>query len=150
MLASMHIVRTINGIVAAGQVPRAIKPPERRPENKGRLSALVTPVSAVLSEFTCLFLLTAFAAVPAVIGARYGIKTRDSRHVCQQAVEQQQREDHLKGDRAVVRAEMQAMESRIDTSLAHLREDMAKREVRMPLAIAVMFGLAIAILGFIA
>ena len=42
------------------------------------------------------------------------------------------------------------MESRIDAGLAQLREDMAKREVRMLLAIAVVIGLAIAILGFIA
>ena len=54
----------------------------------------------------------------------------------------------LEGNRAIVRAEMEAMESRIDTSLAQLREDMAKREVRMLLAIAAMIGLGIAFLGF--
>ena len=56
----------------------------------------------------------------------------------------------LEGDRAAVRADMQALGSRIDVSLVQLREDMAKREVRMAHAIAVMIGLAIAILGLIA
>ena len=62
----------------------------------------------------------------------------------------------LDGDRAAVRAEMQAMESRIDTSLAQLREDMAKlateaakRETRLLLSVAAIIGLGIAILGFI-
>ena len=34
----------------------------------------------------------------------------------------------LESDRAVVRSEMKAMESRIDASLAQLSEDMAKRD----------------------
>ena len=34
----------------------------------------------------------------------------------------------MRGDRATVRAEMEAMESRIDASLAQLREDIAKRD----------------------
>ena len=62
----------------------------------------------------------------------------------------------LDGDRAAVRAEMQAMESRIDASLAQLREDMAKlateaakRETRLLLSVAAIIGLGIAILGFI-
>ncbi len=61
----------------------------------------------------------------------------------------------LDGDRAAVRAEMQAMESRIDASLAQLREDMAKlateaakRETRLLLSVAAIIGLGIAILGF--
>ena len=48
------------------------------------------------------------------------------------------------------------MESRIDASLAQLREDMAKlateaakRETRLLLSVAAMIGLGIAILGFI-
>lgn len=34
----------------------------------------------------------------------------------------------LKGDRAAVRAEMEAMQSRIDAGFVQLREDMAKRD----------------------
>ena len=41
------------------------------------------------------------------------------------------------------------MESRIDASLAQLRENAAKRETRMLLAVAGMIGLAVAVLASI-
>ena len=41
------------------------------------------------------------------------------------------------------------MESRIDASLAQLREDIAKRESRLLLAMAAMIGLAVAVLAYI-
>ncbi|MCY4261509.1 MAG: hypothetical protein OXC91_14780 [Rhodobacteraceae bacterium] len=64
----------------------------------------------------------------------------------------------LDGQLLAIRGENEAMESRIDASLsdlrsgvdvnfAKMREDMAKRETRLLLAIAGMIGLAVAILG---
>ena len=55
----------------------------------------------------------------------------------------------LEADRETVRAEMQAMESRIDAGLAQLREDIAKRETRMILAVLAIVGAAVAILKFL-
>ncbi len=54
----------------------------------------------------------------------------------------------LRGELKAIRAENEAMESRIDASLARLQEEMAKRDTRLILAIAGMIGLAVAILGF--
>ncbi len=51
------------------------------------------------------------------------------------------------GEMKAIRAENEAMESRIDAGLAKLREDIAKRETRLILAMAGMLGLAVAILG---
>ena len=50
---------------------------------------------------------------------------------------------------AVLEERMKTMDERYDKGWALLREDMAKREARMLLAIAGMIGLGIAILGFI-
>ena len=50
---------------------------------------------------------------------------------------------------AVLEERMDTMNERYDKGWALLREDMAKRETRMLLAIAGMFGLGIAVLGFI-
>lgn len=55
----------------------------------------------------------------------------------------------LEGDRAAVRAEMEAMESRIDAGFAQMREDMAKRESRMIAWATGMFIAAVGILGAI-
>ena len=44
---------------------------------------------------------------------------------------------------------MKTMDERYDKGWALLREDMAKRETRMLLAIAAMIGLGIAVPGFI-
>ncbi len=62
----------------------------------------------------------------------------------------------LEGDRAAVRAEMQAMEARIDASLERLEKEIAKqasevskRETRLLLSVTAITGLGIAILGFI-
>ncbi len=56
-------------------------------------------------------------------------------------------EGELRGELKAIRSENDAMESRIDASLARLHEEMAKRETRLLLAIAGMIGLAVAILG---
>ena len=53
----------------------------------------------------------------------------------------------LRGELKAIRAGNEAMESRIDASLARLQEEMAKRDTRLILAIAGMIGLAVAILG---
>ena len=62
----------------------------------------------------------------------------------------------LEGDRAAVRAEMQAMESRFVAGLERLEKEIAKqaaeaakRETRLLLSVAAIMGLGIAILGFI-
>jgi len=55
----------------------------------------------------------------------------------------------LKGAIKAQRAENDAMESRIDTSLAQMREDMAKRETRLILAVAVIVGVGLTIFGFL-
>ncbi|MCY4151581.1 MAG: hypothetical protein OXE94_05020 [Aestuariivita sp.] len=62
----------------------------------------------------------------------------------------------LDGEMKAIRAENEAMESRIDTSLANLRtematyrEDAAKRETRLLLSIAVMITLAVSIISLV-
>ncbi|MCY4288563.1 MAG: hypothetical protein OXC63_08220 [Aestuariivita sp.] len=62
----------------------------------------------------------------------------------------------MRGEMKAIRAENEAMESRIDAKLADLRTDMAtnredaaKRETRLILAMAVIVGVGLAIFGFI-
>ena len=59
----------------------------------------------------------------------------------------------MRAGKAAVRAEMGAMEARIDASLARLAEDMAKRDTRLLLVIVgtivAVGGLATAVLGVI-
>jgi len=55
----------------------------------------------------------------------------------------------VKGPTKAKRAENDAMESRIDASLAQMREDMAKRETRLILAVAVIVGVGLTIFGFL-
>lgn len=55
----------------------------------------------------------------------------------------------LKGDLKAIRAENEAMESRIDASLAQLREDISKREIRLIFAMIAIVGIGLTIFGFV-
>ena len=51
---------------------------------------------------------------------------------------------------AVLEERMKTMDERYDKGWALLREDMAKRETRLLLAVAAIIGLGIAVIGFLA
>ncbi len=62
----------------------------------------------------------------------------------------------IKGEMKAIRAEYEAMESRIDSSLTQMRADMEKRdkeaanrETRLILAVALIVGIGLTIFGFL-